>query len=159
MARPEREITSPSAMEGAIREWLVEAQTKRPLIFERIPDSKMAGNYIQDAPADFYFVLSGRFAYLEAKFSQKHRSLRACFSNAVSINQTASAKLARRAGARYFLLFYSSAEERFEVWDGAYCADRRSLSKPLEEKQRLHLCISLNEVMTHILEDSWKPAI
>lgn len=135
-------------MIGAIAHWakledVVEARLKKlaasfPLMYLRLFDTKSAGNFLPAQPSDFLVWQPERPGiFLEVKYSAQAESLRSVFSNAVSANQMASARLADRAGQKYSLLFYSAPAAMFELWDGAYCARRRSLGKPLELAQRV----------------------
>ena len=108
-----------------------------PIFYQRFYDSKSAGNLLPPQPSDFLAISKGRSHYIEAKFSEVHETLRSCFAHAVSGNQTASARLVTRAGAFYWFVFYSMQTQQFEVWDGLYCSERRSLGKPLELEKRV----------------------
>ncbi|NCC34978.1 MAG: hypothetical protein EOM24_23655 [Chloroflexia bacterium] len=143
------------ALEDEIWSSLQDYQRHLHLLAHRFWDSRTAGNLMPDQPADFMAIHTRegktRVIFIEAKFSEVHDSLRACFAGSVRPNQLASARLARRAGAQYLFVFYSQVVNRFEVWDGQYCAERRALGKPLELPCRT-LCDSLEEVIeTHAL--------
>jgi penicillin-binding protein-related factor A (putative recombinase) len=143
---------SATDLEGKVNDWFVSAQEVRPLIFERILDSKAAGNLVKRAPADFYFLYNGRFAYLEAKFSEKHVTLRSCLSSAVRPHQLASARLVQRAGGRYWFLFYSKVSEQYEIWDGMYCAARKRAKIPLDLADARRFEAPLDSVLLSVLE-------
>lgn len=130
------EIIKWQDLEDAVEKYLKERIKKDNLFYQRFFDTKSAGNFLPPQPSDFLVVRTGRAFYIETKFSEVHDSLISCFSNAVSGNQTASARLVTRAGASYWFLFYSSQSGNYEVWDGNYCFDRRSMGKRLETAAR-----------------------
>lgn len=125
-------IRNYSEHEGAIRQVLDSMQKVSLLLYGRFPDSKMAGNLIQQAPSDFWILYEGRMIFLEAKFSEKVPSLKGCFSGSVKGHQLATARLAERAGGKYFFAFYSVATGQHELWPGLYCANRRVSGRSLE---------------------------
>lgn len=145
------EITTPKGLEAAIKTQLAERQKRQPLLFERILDSAAAGNLVAKTPADFYVLHSGKFSYIEAKFSSTADTLRSTFANAVKSHQLASARLAVRAGGSYWVVFYSSVSKRFELWDGLYCANQRSKGSPLSLDRRTLIIPDLDSVMDRIL--------
>lgn len=124
-------------LENAVDAFLRERMKRNNCFAIRFYDSKSAGNYLPAQPSDFLAINNGKSIFIECKFSEVHDSLKSCFAGAVSANQTASAYLAKRAGARYVFLFYSARTGQYEIWDGRYCASRRSLGKPLETVKRL----------------------
>lgn len=143
-------ITSWEKLESASQALLADWQRTRQLFFHRFYDTKSAGNLLPAQPADFLVTYLGYTVYVDTKFSAKSDSLRACFSSNVKSHQTAAAKLARRAGAGYWFLFYSRPARQFELWDGLYCMERRHLGRPLEST-------SARRFLT--LEDAWTAAI
>ena len=129
-------INSWKDFERVIETFLKERQRHMPFYFHRFYDTLSAGAYLPPQPSDFMVIHNGKAHFIEAKFSEVHESLRSSFANAVRAEQTASARLVKRAGANYVFLFYSKAANHFEVWDGKYAAHRRSIGKPLEITQR-----------------------
>ena len=123
-------------LEAEVEKHLKEHQRLSKLAYHRFFDSKSAGSLLPAQPADFLVTYHGATLLIEAKFSGVHDSLRAAFSGAVKAHQLASARIWTRAGAGYFLLFYSAPANSFEVWEGLYCAERRSVGKPLELVKR-----------------------
>jgi hypothetical protein len=139
-------------LEDEVERRLKRLMTHFELMYLRLYDTKSAGNYLPAQPSDFVIWVPGRPSiFLEAKYSGVAESLRSVFANAVSDQQMASARLAERAGQRYAVLFYSAPAAMFELWNGAYCSDRRSLGKPLELPQRI-VSASLDEILqVHVL--------
>jgi hypothetical protein len=134
-------------LENAVEARLKALLVHFPLFYLRLYDTKSAGNYLPAQPCDFLIWTPNRSGiFLEVKYSSAGESLRSVFSNNVSDQQLASARLAHRAGQHYLILFYSAASKCFELWDGKYCADRRSMGKPLELLQR-RLSQSLHETL------------
>ncbi len=125
-------IRNYSEHEAELRRVLDHLQKVSPLLYGRFPDSKMAGNLIQQAPSDFWVLHEGHLTFLEAKFSEKVPSLKGCFSSSVKGHQLATARLAERAGGSYFFVFYAASTGQHELWSGAYCAHRRMSGRPLE---------------------------
>lgn len=144
-------ISNYSQHESEIRSVLENLQKKLPLLYGRFPDSKMAGNMIQRAPSDFWVLYDGKFAFLEAKFSEKYKSLSSCFASQVPAHQLATAKLAARAGGHYFIFFCSGLEQQHEVWPGAYCQERRSTARKLEPARRIYTGPSLEDALIQAL--------
>ena len=122
------------------------------LMYLRLYDTKSAGNYLPAQPSDFVIWVPERPSiFLEVKYSGVSDTLRSVFANAVSDQQMASARLADRAGQRYEVLFYSAPAAMFELWNGVYCAERRSMGRPLELPQRT-ISSSLDEILqVHVL--------
>jgi len=123
-------------LEAEIDKFLAERQRKSATMYHRFYDTHSAGNYLPGQPADFLIINNGRTYFIEAKFSEVHDSLKNCFSGAVQPTQTASARLAVRAGAQYYFLFYSKPVQQFELWEGNYCFEKRSRGERLELPQR-----------------------
>lgn len=142
-------ITSWNGLEKDISNYLKALQRSYPIYFHRFADSRAAGNLISDQPSDFLVATKHGMTFLEAKFSEVHDTLRACFSGAVTANQLASARLVHRAGQRYLILFHSKCANRFELWPGDYCAGQRSLGQPLKLEKR----ILVTDALGPILED------
>jgi hypothetical protein len=141
-------ITTWKQLEDEISNYMKALQRNYPIFFHRFPDSRAAGNLISDQPSDFLVASKGHgLTLLEAKFSEVHDTLRACFAGAVSANQLASARLAHRAGQRYLILFYSSCSGHFELWPGDYCAGQRSLGQPLKLDRRIVVADSLGPLL------------
>lgn len=138
-----RGISDWKSLEEAIQDELVARQRRQPLLFHRFYDTRSAGAYLPAQPADFGVLLEGRWTYLEAKYSGAAETLRSVFSNAVSDQQLASAKLAARAKGSYWFLFYSGVSRCIELWPGEYCAGQRDKGSPLEVSRRLGVYDSL----------------
>jgi hypothetical protein len=129
-------ITTWKGLEDALEVLFVERMRSHPFFFHRFYDTRSAGNFLPGQPADFLCVNRGRVHFIEAKFSEKHDSLRNCFAGHVRKNQLASAFLVKRALGSYWLLFHSSKSGVFEIWDGAYCREQHRLGKPLNIAER-----------------------
>ena len=141
-------------LEKEIEAFLKERQRRSNLFFHRFYDTRSAGNYLPSQPADFLAIHNGKTFFIEAKFSEVHDSLRATFANAVRAEQTASARLVKRAGGKYVFLFYSKNSQQFEVWDGKYAAEQRSLGRPLElARRKLHTSLE-NAILGGIFNDT-----
>jgi len=130
---PVKKIDHWKKLEDATQEVLEGIQRKEKLTYERFYDTRSAGNYLPQQKSDFHVCYEGRAVYIECKFSEKHESLRGCFSANVSPEQLASARLVNRAGGKYWFLFYSPLSYKFELWDGYYCACKMG---PLHLKER-----------------------
>ena len=101
----------------------------------RMPDTKAAGNYLPDSPADFLLMTTGVGGILlEAKASAKHCSLRSCLSSNVSTAQALHHRLWSRAGGRSFFLFCSVKNQTLELWDGRYVGDCRAKGDVLDKE-------------------------
>lgn len=139
-------------LEDEIEKKLKSLMVYFPIMYQRLYDTKSAGSYLPAQPCDFLvWAPKTPGIFLEAKYSGIAESLRSVFSNAVSDQQLASARLASRAGQKYWLLFYGARSAVFELWDGKYCSDRRAMGKPLEITQRV-VCPTLGEALeTHVL--------
>lgn len=129
-------------LEDEIELRLKKLMQRFPIFYLRLYDSHTAGTYMPPQPSDFIlWPPKGKekppSTFLEAKYSGTAESLRSVFSNNVSDGQMASARLVARAGREYKILFYSATARQFELWDGFYCAERRSIGKPLELGQRI----------------------
>lgn len=143
-------LTHYTDLENAVQEVLVEITRKRPAMWGRFYDTKSAGNMIPNQPSDFWLVHKGKMIFIEAKFSEVAESLSNVFSKAVSDNQIASSRLAKRAGGSYWVVFYSSLAKQYEVWPGPPLADCRSFGKRLELKART-LCSTAQDAVDFIL--------
>lgn len=146
-------ITSPDKLEDAIQAWLEDALRTTPLMWNRFYDTKSAGAYLPPQPSDFHADFNGVSTYIEAKFSRKHLSLRGCFANNVDSNQVASARLAERAGASYWFVFYSGLSGLFEAWPGHAAVFARHEGKPLTDSRKCGFK-TLDETMLFILTNA-----
>lgn len=122
-------------LEAGIDGYLKVRQRTDKLAYQRFYDTKSAGNLMPAMPADFLIGYGGRALFLEAKFSEKYKSLRSCFANNVDGNQTASARIWGRAKIGYVFLFYSKPAKKAEVWNGQYCALCRSQKLVLDSAE------------------------
>ena len=143
-------ITMPKHLEQVVKEALQEKQKTVPMLVERITDSAAAGNLISKTPADFYMVCRGQFSYVEVKFSAILDTLRSGFANLVKNHQLASARIANRAGGKYWIIFYSQPANRFELWNGMYCAEQRAKGKPLALGARVISSDKLEDVINYM---------
>lgn len=124
------------------------------VFIHRFLDTRAAGSYVSPQPSDFLVLpqAGGRTVFLETKYSDGNETLRQCFSNAVSAQQMASARLVTRAKADYRVLFYSGISGVCELWDGMYLAECRSAGQRLLLPARLAVSSNLVEVLdTHVL--------
>lgn len=144
-------------LEKESRKLLSDWQQTRPLMFERIYDTKSAGNLMPKQPADFRVLHKGVTSYVDLKHSKVSRSLKSCFSANVKSHQTSAARIVTRAGGRYWFIFYSLPADQFELWDGAYCFKRRSMGVPLELSQ-CAVFTSLEAVWTAAVLSELEPA-
>ena len=142
------------ALEAAVLTHCKARMAHYAVFAHRFSDTRSAGNYIAEQPADFLILSQqGRATFLEAKFSAGHDSLRSCFSGSVSAQQLASARLVERANRTYLFLFYSQPAQLFELWPGGYCAECRAQGKRLELDKRVVVGPSLTEILdTHVLK-------
>ncbi len=100
-------------------------ENNQHLLSHRFYDTKSAGSFLPEQPAD-YLIGSPTGAYLlEAKASFRKESLAACLSNAVSGGQAVHAKLWCRTGPnnKSLFVFFCAQTEIVEIWDGALVAD------------------------------------
>lgn len=146
------EITSWKILEDEILRELKIVQSKQNALVKRHYDTKSAGNLIPAQEADFSLLYEGKFCFIEAKYSNKFKSLRSCFSKNVSTFQTASAELTYRAGGKYYFVFYSFYTKEFEVWPGDYCAYARKKGAFLSMLNRKAFP-TLKAVIDYILSD------
>jgi hypothetical protein len=123
-------------LEAALDTLFIDRTRKHKFFYHRFYDTRSAGNFLPEQPSDFLCINRGRAHFIEAKFSEKHDSLKSCFASNVKKSQLASAFLIKRAMSNYWILFYSSTSQLFEVWDGGYCRERSKLGKPLELSER-----------------------
>lgn len=123
-------------LENSVWAELKELVSFLPALPHRFYDSRSAGAAMPSQPADFLLILDGAPIFIECKFSEKHGSLRGCFSNNVDNQQIASAKLAIRAGATYYVLFASKSY--VELWPGQYLVEQREAGKRLDLSERLY---------------------
>ena len=123
-------------LEREVDKLLINRVRKHPFYYHRFYDTKSASNFLPKQPADFFCINRGRVHFIECKFSEKHESLKSCFAGAVKDHQLASAFLVKRAMASYWILFYSSKTQRFELWDGGYCREQGKVGKPLNLAER-----------------------
>jgi hypothetical protein len=123
-------------LEAAIQDELVAAQTEKPVAWLRFYDTKSAGDFLPQQPADFQACFMAKVFMIEAKFSEVHESLRSCFAGAVQAHQLASARIWTRAQAHYLVVFYSGLSGLVEVWDGLYLAECRSKGERLSLDRR-----------------------
>ena len=104
--------------EQKFREAMVKVRKEYPVYFKRFTDSRAAGAYVENQPADF-LVGSPLGAFLvELKASMKYKSLKSCLSSALSDDQAKELYLWDRAYCPSLVLF-RNLENRVEVWDGA----------------------------------------
>lgn len=144
------ELRRPEELEHVLLTEMQDIQKTKPFIVSRILDTKSAGNIVAKTPADFYAVYSGNFTYIEAKLSTTVESLKSGFANLVKNHQLASARLAKRAGGAYYIVFYSALSNKFELWDGAYCAEQRAKGLRLSLENRIVVTHDLNRVLNHM---------
>jgi len=111
-------------------------ESNHGLAFHRFYDTKSAGAYLPEQPADFLVGAPMGAFYLEAKASFKKQSLASCLSSAVSGGQAANSKLWCRSGPNQqsLFLFFCAETEVVELWDGllvaeTYIAQGRRLSR------------------------------
>lgn len=123
-------------LEAVIQAELVAVQAAKPLVWFRFYDTKSAGTFLPQQPADFQACFDGKATMIEAKFSEAHESLKCCFAGSVKSHQLASARIWARAGAKYIVIFYSKLSGLIEVWDGLYLSECRSRGERLSLDRR-----------------------
>jgi hypothetical protein len=99
-------------------------ETNHGLTFHRFYDTKSAGAFLPEMPADFLVGAPKGAFLLEAKASFLKTSLASCLSNAVSGGQAAEAHLWCRSGPnqKSLFVFFCADTEEIEIWDGALVA-------------------------------------
>jgi hypothetical protein len=145
-----RRIGSWRKLEEAIWDELKSLVAFSQLYVHRFYDSRSAGNTLPNQPSDFLAIHEGQSHFIEAKFSAVHRSLYSCFSNNVDDQQIASARMALRAGADYWVIFATGLESRIEVWPGKHLADSRVKHRRLDKNQA-KVFPSLSEAIVYVL--------
>ena len=116
----------------------IKLETNQGVFFQRFYDTKSAGTFLPEQPADF-LAAGPTGAYLvECKASFWKESLAACLSNAVSGGQAANAKLWCRSGPNQhsLFLFFCADAGKVEVWDGELVAN--TFIKPGARLNREH---------------------
>lgn len=98
-------------------------EKKYPIKWERIIDSRAAGNIIRDAEGDFRLKINERqlagLSYdfvIECKASVVENSFNRCFRSLIGSNQLALMRKEARAGAVCIYLFHSVNNREIEVW-------------------------------------------
>lgn len=106
-------------VEAACQEALKELMEKHRYWFQRLYDSRAAGNILPETAADFVGVSPGGYGFLlEAKGSTVNGSFRECFRKMVKPHQALHSYLVGRAGGDGFFVFVSEPTQVVELWDG-----------------------------------------
>ena len=117
-----------SWFEGKIADALkaLKKESHHHLLFHRLQDTKAAGSFLPEQPADFFLGCPRGAFLVEAKASFAKQSLTSCLSSAVSGGQAAAAKLWCRTGPHQHSLFvfFCAESETVELWDGLVVAER-----------------------------------
>ena len=127
------------------------------LYYYRMPDTKMAGNFLPDSPADFLVRTEKGTYLLEAKASNKHASLRSCLAANVSPAQALHHRLWHRAGSAHqissYFLFCGTSVPTAQLWAGSYVANCRAEGKVLDVNYGMAVeCGPANGGLMKILE-------
>ena len=141
-----------SDLEKEVKKVLEELKLSNKMTYYRWPDSKMAGNYIKQAPADFLVHFRGDSLFIECKFSSVADSLTQCFAN-VDSHQLATAYMERRAGGSYWILFASATSNHYEVWSGTLLHTIRSNGKRISHNFRELVTSDLLEAVWFMLKN------
>lgn len=88
-------------------------------MFHRLYDTRSAGTYLPDQPADFFFMFCGNFYLIECKSSAKYRTLSSALSSVMEVKQAALPRMWVRAGAASLILFLDQEGQEVEIWDGS----------------------------------------
>ena len=137
-------------LEKLVQSKLDEKKKVTKLNYYRLTDSKAAGNYVQQVPADFSATFRGHHLFIEAKFSEVADSLSQCFAN-VKTHQLAHAYLERRAGGSYWIIFGSAVSQHFEVWSGTTLHALRSSGKRISHNYRELVTKDIDEAIDFML--------
>jgi hypothetical protein len=121
--------------ENDVQKHFLERMETEPMIYHRFYDTASAQGFLPVQPGDHLVVYRGVPILIETKFSEKHESLRSCFSSHVPDEQMGSHRLWTRAGAITLLAF--RGPNGHELWDGAYLADCRTHGRRLDKSERL----------------------
>jgi hypothetical protein len=113
--------------EEGFRLYLKGLMQKGPAAFHRFYDTKSAGAYMPEQPADFLACFKGRAHLFELKSSDVHNSFAACRKSIdlLQEGQAANLRLWARAGAKVHLLFWQQRSGLIELWDGVAAAEAR----------------------------------
>lgn len=113
-----------SWFEGKITDALkaIKKDTNKRLYLHRFYDTKSAGSYLPEQPADFQVAASAGVWLVEAKASFKKPSLTSCLGNALKGHQATSMLLWGRVNKPSLILFFCAETEQVELWDGASTA-------------------------------------
>lgn len=104
-----------------------------PAFVHEFTDSKQARAMVRPQPSDFMIKAAMRNVhFMEVKASEKHNSLRECFSM-VRDTQLSQARDITMSGGSYTVWFYSEPLNVIEVWDGSILAVHRARGTPLRE--------------------------
>jgi hypothetical protein len=104
--------------EGKTREALDTLVAQQGLFFCRLQDSRAAGKFLPNTPADFLVGFCGKARLLECKASVKHDSLVECL-HMIDDGQAAYHTLWHNNGLPSTYLFYSDRTGMVECWSGA----------------------------------------
>lgn len=103
----------------------IKKASKKYLWFKRYYDSKSAGGYLPEQPADYQVATLKNVWLLELKSSFLKESLSSCLSDAVDGQQAVAHKLWNRVNKPSVFLFFCAETEQIEVWDGRHVAEVR----------------------------------
>ena len=124
---------------------------KEPLMYHRFYDTASAnGGFLPAQPGDHLVIWKGVPILIETKLSEKHDSLRSCFSGHVKNHQIGSHRLWLRAGA-ITLIVFKGATGTVEVWGGRHCVDQRTEGRPLKKGGQLKVGDTIKSALSGIL--------
>ena len=143
--------------EDRTHEYLKKRAETSLLVVHRFYDTRSAGDFLPSQPGDFLVVYSGVPILLELKASDKHASLRACFSNNVSSGQLAQHRIWGRAKvATWFLFHGKGADFPYELWPGYHLVYTSDIPRARLETQFKRSFWSLPDMLEAVLEATLK---
>lgn len=112
--------------EGKVKDACDVNREKHGLFYYRIYDTKSAGNFLPNNPADFLLGYRGKGLLLECKASEKHTSLVGGVRELVGEDQAAYLEWWEKVGNPSRVLFYSDRLGQIESWPGRAVAYSRT---------------------------------
>jgi hypothetical protein len=118
--------------EGKVQEALDRLKVSDGVFYLRLRDSKSAGNFLPNSPADFLVAFQGKTILIECKASDKYSSLRECLADMVDDGQAGYFRWWDQVGNESFYLFYSERLGQVECWAGDRVLKARQYGKKIE---------------------------
>lgn len=139
--------------EDRTHEYLKKRAETAPLVVHRFYDTRSAGDFLPSQPGDFLVIYRGVPILLELKSSDKHASLRACFSNNVSSGQLAQHRIWSRAEvATWFLFQGRDADFPYELWPGYHLVHTSTVPRARLDIRLKRSFWSLSDMLEAVLE-------